>query len=346
MIEVIKISRRSFLKYIGAIAALSLLGERTIGKEKILFSLAPLQDSFPIAFGYEKGVFAENGVEMKLVGISSARERNTAIFAGRIDGVLGDVASVVFGLANAGAEIAITSTAFESKESRSLALLSSGFLRIESLDKLLARTDSSSQNSIALARRTDMEFATDLLIEQNGFLVDERNFYTDSDDPIKTATLLLAGSILGAVLPEPVATLVEKSEIIEEQYRARLISSYEEVDLMPSVIVFHQKIREKAPKLLSRFYQAYSESIELVNNTPPEEIYAVGLEGALSLFLPGLKGEFKAPEDFEEAFHIPYFPQPRMLSKSELEAVVGWALKKGYIYDRVSYERTVDEGFL
>jgi len=314
-------------------------------------------DAIPLKFGIDQGIFRSYGLEMVGEFMRSPKERRYALASGDLDCIIGDISTAIFGVANAQQTIAITSTAFERIDGgRQLALLGSGrnYMGVETLEELLDRLDSSWQNSIGVVRYTDVEFATDMLFERLGHQVDERQWYQEALDHVTVYQLLIFGKILAGVLPEPLATLAsERNSIpnggtLREGDWAFVLSEYEGVSIMPSVIVFRRELLSEGTRV-ERFYQAYGEAVDQLNALPREERLQLGVEMGLAAFreLYPVQG-WQPPEGFAEIFEVVEFPQPRALSEEEFEAVARWAERKGYIKggSPPAYAEVVDTSFV
>jgi len=353
----VRLTRRSFLKFAGfSLLGLGLIGSprpvRSQGQGPLTLSYPLSLDAVPLEFAYKRGLFQARGLEVELRLLPEDLSRREAFIHGRLDGLICDLSTVVFGLANAGAEIAVTSTAFESIDgARVLALMGSGPFRIYTLEELFSRISGRSHESIMILQETDMHFATDQLLESLGKEFDDRVVYTEGGDLINIYTLLIGGSVLAAVLPEPLATLAgPKDTILQERDRATYLSTYDGIELMPSVISFQRGVLEGREEELGLFYEAYSQAVEEINSAPREEFLELMADIGIEVFnrvLPeGGFGREDLPTGFLEIFDVPRFPQPRQLREEELEALVAWARRKRFIHQEISYAQVADNRFL
>ncbi|MFQ6091048.1 MAG: hypothetical protein ACE5LD_06395 [Candidatus Bipolaricaulia bacterium] len=226
----LKLTRRFFLKITGSLLLGLLVSPRLVRPQEPLQISYPLSlDAFPLKFAVRKRIFQSHGLEVEAVSIIEDLARRDAFVAGRLDGLICDVSTVVFGLANAGAEIAMTSTVFKSvDDSPALALMGSGPFRVYTLEDLFARVSARPAYSIMLLEGSDMHFATDQLLRSLGREFEDKVIYTPGGDLVNIYTLLIGGSVLAAVLPEPLATLSgPKDTILQERDRATYLSTYE-----------------------------------------------------------------------------------------------------------------------
>lgn len=339
-------SRRTFLKGLAAGACLLRLDRRVAAQTPLRLSLPPLQDVLPLGFAHNEGMFVAAGLEVELVGISSHRERSSALLSNNLDGVVSDVSSLLFSRGNAEADIVATSTAFEViDDTRQVALLASGFFNISDLDSLLKRINDRAANKITVSRRTDFELITDELLTSLNIKLDPDLYYADTDDLINAATLLVGGSVLSAVLPEPLAALTERNELIEEQFLSKAVSNFENTPLPPSVVVFRREVIEARQADLELFYQVYGQAIDLINEASKDSVRESAILNTLELFLPGLSRS-ELPQDFGKDYKIPTFPQPRALREEEFDRVLTWTQQKGYLQGQVDFDVSVDVRFI
>lgn len=354
----IKLNRRSFLKRAGAtLVGLYLWGSRGFPQSErpLKISLPPTLDAVPLGFGLEKKAFSNNNSNIELIGFASTQQRNAAVLSGEIDGFIADITSAAL-LVGAKANVAITSTAFDLiDDSRALALLTHKFTKIKTLEGLLKANP---PKPIALIRISDMEFSTDQLIKAKGLKVDEQKTYSDWADfnGLQKAAELLAGasgSVPAAVLPEPFATLTEvvgnTVKLGNETNEIITLSDYKGIDLPPGVMIFRKTVIGERAEQLKLFYKAYKESVDLINNSPTDEVVEALIKVGLQLFFKDIRREEldkNLPKGWDQKFRIPKFPTPRALLKSEFESVVDWALAKRYLKEKVAFESAVDHRFV
>lgn len=319
---------------------------RSQPRSKLKLSLPPLIDSFPIAFANDQQIFTKHGLEVELIGMPNRTQRNVALFNGDVDGALTDVTSLLQMIA-ADAAVKITSTAYEAIDnSRRYSLTTHHFSGITDLTALLQRLDGKNNRTIGLLRQTDMEYETDRLIISQGVTLDESRQYSDYEDLVLLATLLGQGSILAAVLPEPMGAYLEFITRAEGSPIVPL-ADYKNQRLTPSVLAFQNQIIDGDSDRIERFYEGYREVISLLATLPREQVVEVGLDAALQFFFPGVRREELPPgaEDFLREYLIPAFPQPRALRADEFQSVASWALAKGYIPAAVPFELAFTDRF-
>jgi len=335
---------RTVLVLLVCVLAFFSFGRAAEPQNTLKFSLPPIMGSLPVALGHSWGCFKDAGLDMQLVGLSDNQARSLALMAGSIDGMVCDVTTAIL-LYTSGTPIVITSTAYQ-PQSGSLAILSPGYFRIDSLKDLLARTEKGSTlKSIALTQMSDLEYETDNLLSHLGYTVDPNKDYSYWHDMLQLATFLSLGSVYAAVLPEPYITYISEYPSMNPNAKLVHLSDFEGMTLLPSVIIFRRSIIEKSPDLVSRFYTAYRAAIDRINSLSRQDLIAEGTDQALSLFFPGLTKE-NVPEGIMDHFVIPHFDPPQMLAKTQFEDVLAWARAKRYTWKQPTYEELTTDRFL
>jgi len=305
----------------------------TLGSEilSLRFSIPPMMGSLPIGFADGWKVFDEYAVDVELIGLSDNQSRNLALIAGQIDGMVCDVSTAVL-LAATGTDIVITSTAYRPEQTGSLALLTQSYFQIDSLETLMVKTTAGNNlKSIAVTSMSDFEYHIDTLLASQGYDVNPEKDYSYWFDMLQVATFLSFGSVYAAVLPEPYVTYIDNFPPLKEGSHLVHLSDFEDIDLLPSVIVFRREVIESQPEAIEAFYAGIRAAIDRVNALDRDELIETGINEALDVFFPGTSRD-TVPEGILDTFNIPEFEYPEALSENEYTAVVEWAKNKGYIW--------------
>lgn len=310
---------------------------------KLRFSLSPVMSSTALAFAQGWGLFEKYGLNVELVGLSDDEERSAALIAGNIDGMVCGVTTAIL-LFTSGTDVMITSAAYQRDQTCSLTVLSPSVFKIDSLQTLLANKKYS---KIATIYRSDFEYQADRLLEGIGVKINQTSPYVYWTDMLQLALWFAAQSVPAAVLPEPYITYIANYPLPGGARPPKFIrlSNFEGTELLPSVIVFRRPMVEKQDKLISRFYEAYREAIDTINNSKRDELIEMGIDKALALFFPGVT-EQSIPEGILNSFTIPHFSQPERLSQQQFEDVVAWLVAKRYTQRNPSYEDLTTDRFL
>ncbi len=312
---------------------------------RLRVSLPPVMGCLPIAFANGWDMFAQNGLDVEVVGLSDNQARTLALMAGDIDGMICDVSTAIL-LVTSGTDIVITSTAYQPTQTGSLALLTQSYFNIDSIDDLLDRTEpGNTLKSIAITEMSDIEYELDTLLTGLGYTVDPNKDYSYWHDMLQLSMFLNLGSVYAAVLPEPYITYLSKYPPIKPGSKLIHLSDFAGIDLLPSVVVFRRDVVEESPDLIAKFYDTYREAIDRVNGMSREELTTTGIDVALDLFFPGLT-EDAVPEGILDDFAIPHFSSPALLDRGKFESVVAWERKKGYAWKQPVYEDVITDEFI
>ena len=112
----------------------------------------PDVESIPFIMAQKNGYFKEQGVEVKILHFKSAKDRDSALQSGQLDGVITDVLAVVF--SNEGG----TNLKIISKNDGDIKLITGKDSGIDSMAALRGR-------SIGLSSNTIMEYTVDKMLE-------------------------------------------------------------------------------------------------------------------------------------------------------------------------------------
>jgi NitT/TauT family transport system substrate-binding protein len=337
-------ARRLVCFFVLFVLVLSLIGAAD-DLPRVTLSLPPVMGSLPLAFARGWNLFEEGGLDVELIGLSDNQARILALMAGNIDGMICDVTTAIL-LVTSGTDIVITSTAYQPEQTGSLTLLCPSYFNIDSLDDLLSRTENgNSLKSIAITEMSDIEYSIDTLLKSHGYTLDPDKDYSYWYDMLQIATFLALGSVYAAVLPEPYTTYISNYPQINPNSTYLHLSDFNDMDILPSVLVFRREVVEESPEVIDLFYDIYRQAIDMINALSRDELIEMGIDEALSLFFPGLTEE-NVPEGIMDSFVIPHFPQLKMLAEEQFEAVVAWVNDKCYTWKQPPYEEMTTNRFL
>ena len=334
------IQGRSFLAFSLALLVISFSAGCAEQIPRIRMSLPPVMGALPVAFARGWGLFDKHELEVNLVGLSDTQERSAALMAGEIDAMICDVTTAIL-LAAGGSDVLITSAAYQDGQESQLLLMSPSSFNIDSLDDLL----SSDTSKIATIYRSDLEYQVDLLLDSKGYDSTEGECYTYWTDMLALALWFGSELVPAAALPEPYVTYIANFPYKQGQLELVRLSDFDGIDLLPSVVIFRRQLVEKSPEAIEAFYAAYSETIELANNSSREELVEIGIDEALSLFFPGL-AEDAIPVGILDSFEIPQFRPPCMIEKEQFDDVIDWIISKRYARTYHAYDEMTTERFI
>ena len=281
---------------------------------KITIGLMPDTDSIPFIIAAERGYFAEEGVEVKLVPFKSAMERDAALQSGNLDGAISDLLAVIF--ARSGG-FALHATSYTDGNYN---LVASGNTGISTATNLHGK-------EIAISRNTIIEYVTDEILAVNGLNEREVSKVVIPQIPVRLE-MLQSGNLAAAVLPEPMASVAVASG-------SRYVTGSGELGINPGVIVFADSaINEKADSIRA-MYRAYNKSVEYLNHAPRAEYIDLAME----------KSGFPAPA--RDALELKPYRPAGLPAEKDVEEAVHWVKSKelagDYRYDDLVSKLLVEE---
>lgn len=304
-----------FLAASAGVAAAKAQDEMTIR-----IGFMPVEDELPLYLAAEEGRFAKAGIKVELVTFASAIERDTALRAGQLDGIVTDLVAAVL-LRKSDLDVVVTSITLGAtpQEGRFaiLAAPNSGIRSVEDLRNV----------PIGISGNTIIEFVTDQLLREKGLKPAEIKKVEVAKIPLRLE-MLLSGQLKAAALPDPIAAAAEVRG-------ARVIASDTESrhNLSPIVYLWQRSSLERKKEAFRRFYQVYREAVKAINADPER-------------YRPLLIKNAQVPEQIARVYPIPHFPQPTLPRKEDYDLVVRWLLEKMLIAHGPEYETLFDNRFV
>lgn len=275
-------------------------------------------DTLPMYVAEQEGYFKAQGITVDLVPFKSALERDAALQAGQIDGVLND----------------LISTALLNKEADRMRVVRVAMRAApgKAMFYLLAAPQSKIQTpkdlkgvEIGISRSTIIEYVADSLLSEAGLQPSEIAYNPIPDIGLRLNSLL-EGKIAAAVLPEPMASLA-----IKQGARPLLDDSRSTVG--QSVISFTKETIAKKPGTLRKFLAAYEQGVKALNTTPAK-------------YNDLLIDKGRVPAAVKDTFTMPLFPPAAVPSEAEVSAVITWMMGKRLLDKSIPYGDMVNGTFL
>jgi len=281
---------------------------------RVTIGILPIIDSIPFIIAEQEGLFRKRGLDVELVLFSSARERDAAMEAGRIDVAVNDpVTSIIIISRGSGAKIV------------SLLL---GQAPSDGVFYLLAPPNTSYRveevRSIAISRNTIIEFITDKMLELLGVESSAVGYVDVPSIPVRYQ-LLMEGKIQAATLPDPWGTMALMNG-------ARLLARDDQFGypISISVVIVSKGFASKpgSAEILRYIVDALNEALSLYKADPKKYMGSIGPRIQMPEALAG---------KYIPAWNGVIGPYPR----SNFEMVSQWLYKKGLIQNIPSYEESV-----
>ena len=303
-------------------AAMILLGACASAPQEtpvVRVGMLPVLDGLPIYVAQAQGFFTEEGIEVEIIPVGSAPERDQLMQAGQIDAMINEIVSVLF---YNKAEPQVTAVRFarvatdESPVFRIVASAASGITNVEALKGV----------PIGVSEGTVIEYTTDRILASAGFSPDE--IVTLAVPKISDRMNLLdSGQLDAANLPDPAASLAilnGAAAVIDD-------TSYPEIS--HSVISFSRRYLDANPQAVRAFLRAIEQAVIAINS---DRTAWNDLLSEQALVPPPLIG----------VYQLPAYPLASVPSEAQFQDAFDWAMEKGLLSQPVDFTASVDGSYL
>ena len=295
------------------------LGQSSSQAETLRIALIPVIDILPAHVAEQNGYFDQVGVDVELIPVKSAQERDTLMQTGQVDGMLTDLLSPVLFNQNE-AQISVVRTARKVYPDSPL------FSILARPGSAVTAPQDLAGVEIATAQNTVIAYITDRMLEAAGLTPEQIASQEVSAIPVRFE-LLINGGIPAATLPDPLASgAVAAGAVL-------VVDDTSVPNLSQSILTFSVESLRSQPEAVRRFLVAWEMAVSELNSNP--EAY-----GQLLIE----KG--RVPESIQGTFQMPPFPEASVPTPEQLADVVSWSLQNGLIAEDVPYERMVDSSYL
>lgn len=253
-------------------------------------------DIVPLTIITEQGLDKKYGFQLDMQVFSSAKDRDAAFQAGKLDGVFTDFIGLCM-YQNAGLDV------------RATGCTDGDYVLLAGKDTGITSLEEAEGKSIAISENTLIEYSLDYILNNAGL----EDTYLDKQVVPRIPDrleMLRNGKIDLVLLPEPFSTLAIKDG-------AAVLGSANTVGLYPAVSAFTKKAIDEKAGTLKKLYQAYDEAADYLNNTPLKEYEATVIKGA------------GYPEELAGSIKLPVYRKNELPKTENLKEAVEWAAKKG-----------------
>jgi len=298
--------------YIGPILATLLAWTLSVSPghtaPKISFGVLPVVQALPLFVAADKGFFLEENLDVELVPFKSGLEKDAAMAAGRTQGYFGDMLTSIILGANQ-VPMQMVATVFNTTgNQRMFAVLAAPGTGKPGLYQL-------AREGIAGSSNTVIEYVTGKLLE--GTSPGTPLKLIETKDIMVRVPMLLSGKVPGAVLPEPLVTLVESRG-------ATVVADDRGLGITPTTLLFTRKFIEERPDDVRAFLRATARGSALISEDP---------EAARPIMIKYTR----VPEPLQESFPIPEFGPPSEPGQDLVMDAYQWLRKKGILRRELAF---------
>lgn len=295
-----------FIITMGVLPAASWAGE------KIAFGVLPVMQALPLFVALEKGLYAEEDVEVDLITFRSGLEKDAAMAAGQIQGYFGDMLTSIILGANQ-IPMRMVATIFNTiGDQRMFAVLAAPGTDKPSLTDLAG-------NGIAGSSNTVIEYVVTKLLESE--TPGARLNMIETKNILARMPMLLQGQVAGAVLPEPLVTLAEGKG-------ATVVADDRGLGITPTTLLFSQKFINDNPESVRSFLKAVARASAYINQEP-EAARPVMIKYA------------RVPEPLQKSIAIPVFNPPAAPERELVMDVYSWLSDKEVLKKELTFDEMV-----
>ena len=219
-------------------------------KTKLTVGVMGSIDAVPLVIAEQNGYFEEEGVDLDLQIFKAANDRDAALQAGELDGVLCDETAISI-YQNSDIDMKITGTT-----NGSWTLVAGKDSGITSLSDLKGK-------KVGISKNTMIEYLADDIALSNGLEVSDIEKVAIPAMPARLEALK-NNQIDAAILPAPFNDTAVADGGVE-------ITKIYNKDIMISVTAFLQEVIDKDANAIKGFYNAYNKAIEFINSNDISE---------------------------------------------------------------------------
>lgn len=281
--------------------------------KELNIGVLPDVDSIPLIIAQKQGYFEKAGIKVNIEHFKSAKDRDSAFQAGKIDGAVSDVLAAAFAK-EGGFDVRITSMT-----NGSYKLLVNKDSGIKSINDLNGK-------SIAISKNTIIEYSCDMMLKEEGLSSDNVKKTVIPEIPVRLE-MLQNGKIDSAVLPDPLATVAIKNG-------ALLLNSTDKLNINPGVLIFSSNAIDSKKEEIKAFYSAYNMAVEYIQKQP------------VSSYIDVLIKEAGFPETVRDSIVLPKYTKAVIPQEKDVDKVIKWLKDKQLIKNEYKYSDLVDENFV
>ncbi|WP_059052860.1 ABC transporter substrate-binding protein [Paenibacillus senegalimassiliensis] len=279
------------------------------GLAELKLGLLPSIDAIPFVIAHEQGFDQQHGVLLDIETFKSAKDRDVAFQAGKVDGISADLVAISI-YNEAGLDVKITSTTFGEFD------LLTGNSEIQDVKDLKGKT-------VILSKNTSTQYTVAMMLKQAGLT--EQDIRITEVPQIPTRLELLKNNKAdAAILPEPFVTMGQAAGL-------RMLSSTHEANINPFVLAFPQSAIDAKADAIRAMYAAYDEAVAYMQSHDKADYIDLVIE------------EVGYPETLKEQIEVPAYIPANQVDVKEVEAAFAWAREQGLLTKDITPEDVISD---
>jgi len=282
---------------------------------KVAFLQVP--DVFPAYVAEAEGFFTAEGVDVKLLLVGSAIEREQLMQAGQIDGMINEIPSAA-SLNRDKIRAKIIAIA------RQPLGASPGFRIVAGKNSPVKSIGDLAGQPIAVAKNTIIEYVASRMLAS---LPEKSIVYQSVPVLPERMQLLMSGQIEAAVLPDQMGFAAMAAGARE------IVNDLTIADYSASTITFAASSLENKAAEVKAFMRAWDKACAAINDNPER-------------FRPLFLQKIPVPASVAATYPIPPMPRHKVPGKKQWDDAMAWMIEKKLIENPPSYADSVTDAFL
>lgn len=281
--------------------------------KKLSFGAMSSIDIVPIVIAKEKGYFEEEGLELDFQLFTAAKDRDAALQAGELDGVIADEIAISI-YQNSGIDMKITGAT-----NGAWTLVVGKDSGIENLEDLKGK-------KMAISENTMIDYLSDYIAEENGVNSSEIEKIAIPAMPARLEALRNK-QVDAAILPAP----FNDTAVADG---GKGLATIDNADIMISAIGFLQDQIDNNEDAIKAFFTGYNKAVEYMKNTDIKEYEDIVIKTVG--YSEDTKGNIILPE-----LNTNYLPDTE-----KVQAVFNWSKNNGIISKDLKAEDVIIDKFI
>jgi NitT/TauT family transport system substrate-binding protein len=296
-------------------------GEPASRQARLTIGLLPILDVLPFYVAEQAGYFAQEGLDIEPIPVSSALERDQLMLAGEIDGMVNDLVST--GIFNQNkSRIVVVALA------RKAYVGYPQFRILAAPDSDITTPDDLKDVDIGISENSVIYYITQRILEHAGLSVDDLDFRPEPNIAVRFQ-LLMEGQLKAACLPDPLAqaAIVSGATLIADD------TVLVDTDFSQSTLSFSAETVENQPEAIEGFLRAWMRAAEDIN-ADPDAYRDLWIENT------------QVPDSVKDTYALPPFPTYQITGEAAWIDTMDWLLDLNIIDTAPDYADSVDGSFI
>ena len=282
---------------------------------KLRIGVLPILDTLPLYVAEAEGYFAAQGIDVELIAVASAAERDQLLQARQIDGIITDLAALALYNRDKPQVVAVRYAMVPTEDFAQFRVLASAQSGITTVDGLRSVP-------IGVSEGTVIEYVTYRLLEAEGLTTDAIATLAVPKIPDRMA-LLSAGELSAATLPEPLASLAM------QQGAVVIVDDTHRPEVSCSVFAFRKDVIDKQPQAVRAFLTAVDQASAAINADKNRWGTLLTEKGLVPAPLVG-------------DYTLPNYPGAAVPTEAQFADVVAWLQETGRLTTSPAYQDSVE----